>query len=163
MKFLEGFLQTDAAVNPGNSGGPLVDRNGDIVGINTAILGESYQGISFAIPANAARRIVNQLKTAGRVRRGWLGVVLDTNPNGQGSAQSGVLVSSYSQRSQVSPARSAGIRPGDIIQQWNGKPVDDPALLSRLVAETKIGEIAKVTILRQGSTQIVDLIVGERP
>ena len=160
--FLDGFLQTDAAVNPGNSGGPLVDHHGRIVGINTAIVGSSYQGVSFAIPSNVARTVFDQLRRVGRVRRGWLGVVL-AKPNGLSGANEGAIVTAFSQRSDVLPARAAGIRPGDRIVRWNEIKIADPQSLSHLSAEAPIGSTVQVTLVREGQTMTLPLVVGERP
>ncbi|MHB8955550.1 MAG: S1C family serine protease [Pirellulaceae bacterium] len=163
----QAFLQTDAAVNPGNSGGPLVDAEGKVVGINTAILGRSFQGISFAIPSNTARDIHHRLKQSGHVARGWLGVSLDRLTE-QRAAQLmiepglGVYVVSVA-GDAANPARQAGIRPGDVLTRWNDEPVDDPIEFSRLVAQSPIGSHAQVTAIRDGREMKLPLVVGERP
>jgi S1-C subfamily serine protease len=159
------FLQTDAAVNPGNSGGPLVDVHGRIVGINTAIYGDAYQGISFAIPANEARGVYERLRAAGRVARGWLGVGLENLDPGAGrrlpsSAGSGVLVV---QIVRDSPADKAGLLPGDVILQWDDQAVDNKIMLSRLVARAKIGSTVNVVIQRRGEKMTLSVTVEERP
>lgn len=144
------FLQTDAAVNPGNSGGPLVDVHGRVIGINTAIYGDAYQGISFAIPANEARGVYDRLRKEGRVERGWLGVGLeDLSPElarrFQTLANRGVLVV---QVAPGSPAEAAGFQAGDLILQWDGKPVENSILLSRWIARAKIGDQVEVAVQR---------------
>jgi serine protease Do len=162
------FLQTDAAVNPGNSGGPLVDAAGKVIGINTAIVGEAYQGISFAIPSNVARQIYTWIKTNGVVPRGWLGVQLEpmTVERAQQtglSAPRGVYISDIYLHENKSPAAAAGIQPGDVLIQWNANEVTSPAELRRLVERTPVGFKAKVTVLRDGEELTLDVIVGQRP
>jgi serine protease Do len=159
------FLQTDAAVNPGNSGGPLVDAHGRIVGINTAIYGEAYQGISFAIPANEARAVYERLRSAGRVARGWLGVGLENLDGarirglGPGDA-TGVLIT---QVVPNSPADKAGLRVGDVILQWDGLEVDNKTNFSRLVARTQIGATVEAEIQRGEQKRTVRITIEERP
>lgn len=159
------FLQTDAAVNPGNSGGPLVDARGRIVGINTAIYGDAYQGISFAIPANEARAVYERLKSVGRVARGWLGVGLedldgDIAPGLPKQGTPGVRVTHVFPES---PAEKAGIQVGDVILEWDGHDVESRTTFSRLVARAKIGTTVKV-VIRRGRHQVtVNVTVEERP
>lgn len=163
------FLQTDAAVNPGNSGGPLVDAHGAVVGINTAIVGESYQGISFAIPSSIVQSIYERLREEGRVARGWLGVQLGEVtfemaeqmklPKPSGAYIAGVV----SQLGFTSPAQTAGLVKGDIVVRWNDHEVSSPATLSNLVAQTEIGSTARAVVLRDSKELKVDVVVGERP
>lgn len=159
------FLQTDAAVNPGNSGGPLVDARGRIIGINTAIYGDAYQGISFAIPANEARAVYERLRSAGRVARGWLGVGLE-DLNGEVApglpkpASRGVRVTHVF---PDSPADKAGIVVGDIILQWDGQEVESRTTFTRLVARTKIDTTVEVVIQRGGRKMNLSVTVEERP
>jgi serine protease Do len=163
------FLQTDAAVNPGNSGGPLVDAQGRVIGINTAIVGESYQGISFAIPSSVAQNVYDRLRANGRVARGWLGVQLGEVtfemaeqmklPNAKGAYVAGVM----DQLGLTSPAKTAGITKGDIVLRWNDKEVTSPSVLSNLVAQTEIGSKAKVVVRREGKELPFEVLVGERP
>ena len=146
------FLQTDAAVNPGNSGGPLVNVDGKIVGINTAIIGRSYQGISFSIPSAIARDSYEQLRKQGWVLRGYLGVgpteVTDQVARKLGlNRGKGVFVA---QVQKNTPAAEAGFQAGDVILSWNGVEFSDPALMSRAIAGTKIGSIVPVEIVRSG-------------
>jgi serine protease Do len=146
------FIQTDTPINPGNSGGPLFNMEGQVVGINTAILSQG-QGIGFAIPVNEIKPLVPQLISTGRVTRGYLGVSiqpvtpelekamkLDTNK--------GALVAEVV---PGSPAAEAGIHQGDVIIAFNNKTVDDPRDLSLLVANTQVGQEANVTVLREGT------------
>ncbi len=163
------FLQTDAAVNPGNSGGPLVDSHGRVVGINTAIIGDAYQGISFAIPSRVARDVYQRLKTSGRVSRGWLGVAPDDmtarRAEALGSAAGrGVFIAAVVDSPDLpSPAGKAGIREGDVLLDWNGSQVNSPIDLIRLVGETAVGDAADVTVLRDGSELTLSVTIAERP
>jgi serine protease Do len=159
------FLQTDAAVNPGNSGGPLVNMAGEVIGINTAIIGPSYQGISFALPSNTAREVYEKLKSGQRVVRGWLGVQMGPI-NAAAARQLGLKSTRGALVTLVlpgSPASKAGLRPGDVIIQWDDHPVDDPNLLRLLVAGTKPGATAKATVIREGQEVPLEVSVGESP
>lgn len=166
--FLNDFLQTDAAVNPGNSGGPLIDVHGDMVGINTAIIGQSYQGISFAIPSNVARRVFDDIRAAGKVQRGWIGVTLDA-VNEQHARElglkraGGALVMAISQTSSPAPAAVAGLKSGDVIVTWNGTPVSNPITLARLIARCEVGTTADLTFVRDGAQRTVKVSIVERP
>ena len=146
------FLQTDAAVNPGNSGGPLVNLSGEVVGINTAIVGHSYQGISFAIPSQLAERVYERLKSSGSIARGYIGVALqDLNPqlaeqlhakNTYGAVVTGVV--------KGSPAAEAGIEMGDVIVAVADQKINDSEDLRTAVARAKIGDSLKVAFFRDG-------------
>ncbi len=159
------FLQTDAAVNPGNSGGPLVNMAGEVIGINTAIIGPSYQGISFALPSNTAKQVYAQLKQGQHVVRGWLGVSMATL-NAELARQLG-LKSTHGalvrEALRNSPADKAGIHAGDVITEWDGQAVDDPTLLRLLVARTKVGTKVPVVVMRGGEEVKLDVTVGESP
>jgi len=158
------FLQTDAAVNPGNSGGPLVDASGRVIGINTAIVGDAYQGISFAIPSNVARDIYNRIKAG----RGWLGVRLEAitpelvDQLGL-SAKSGVYIAGIYLHDNKSPANTAGMQPGDVLLKWNGNAVCTPGELRALVEKTPAGSKAKAIVLRNDQELTLEIIVGRRP
>ena len=156
------FLQTDAAVNPGNSGGPLVNMKGQIVGINTAIVGPTYQGISFAIPSDMVHDVYLQLIKSGKVARGWLGVEMK-QAGAEEAAKPGVSGALVSRVLPDSPAAAAGIKPGDIITKWNGKRVGGPAELGLQVAWSKIGEKATATVQRGDEEVKVTVTVGQRP
>jgi len=149
-------------VNPGNSGGPLVNMKGEIVGINTAIVGPTYQGVSFAIPSDMAREVYNQLVKSGQVARGWLGVTMKEVPSQEPGrpAINGALVTDVI---PDSPAAEAGIAQGDIITKFNGKRVGGPAELGLAVAWSKIGEKAAVTVQRSDETLEISVNVGRRP
>jgi S1-C subfamily serine protease len=160
------FLQTDAAVNPGNSGGPLVDVHGNVIGINTAIVGEAYQGISFAVPSSVAKDVYSRIKEGGHVPRGWLGVQMaevDDLVADRMELQDtdGVLVEKVVGRN--SPAARGGIKPGDIIRRWNGETIVNRSTLSRLVAKTQVGAEATILVLRGGKPQLLTIRVAERP
>lgn len=162
------FLQTDAAVNPGNSGGPLVDADGRIIGINTAIIGQTYQGISFAIPSNVARGVYDRIRNDGYVSRGWLGVQLEEVTPDR-AAQLGIAVGQGAFVAAVvgdptgrSPAQKAGIQEGDVVLKWDGDAIDGPMSLSRSVANTKVGDTVTATILRGNQTLDLPVTVSER-
>ncbi|MBW8885984.1 MAG: trypsin-like peptidase domain-containing protein, partial [Planctomycetia bacterium] len=158
------FLQTDAAVNPGNSGGPLVDANGKVIGVNTAIVGDSYQGISFAIPSNIAREIYDRIKAG----RGWLGVHLEpmtpelARQTGL-EEPAGVFISGIFMHENKSPAGTAGIQPGDVLLKWNDTDVNSPSELRQQVEKTTIGSKVKVSLRRGGQPRQLEVIVGRRP
>ncbi len=158
------YLQTDAAVNPGNSGGPLVNIEGQVVGINAAIFGDAYQGISFAIPSVLAREKYEQLRTKGWVDRAWLGVrpreVPETVREQLGLQLGEGVYVGYVRPD--APAARVGIRRGDVILQWNDHLATDPTLLSRAIAGTEIGSLAKITLARNseedsGATERLEL------
>ena len=158
------FIQTDAAINPGNSGGPLVNMRGEVVGINTAIV-RGGSGIGFAIPSNMAKRVATELRSSGKVTRGWLGVNLQ--PLTADLAQSfgvkdtkGALVSDVS---ADSPAAKAGLKSGDVITEYNGKKVEDPSGLARAVGLAKPGETGRVGIWREKQQMTVEVKLGELP
>ena len=151
----EDFIQTDAAINRGNSGGALINARGELVGINTGIFSESggYQGIGFAVPSNLARRVVDDLMRYGEVRRGSIGQLSIERLNDQLAEDygapnaNGALISRMFRNSE---AYQTGLRPGDVIVSFNGLPVDDPSQFVRNVADAKIGSIATVKVLRNG-------------
>lgn len=163
----EDFIQTDASINPGNSGGALVNLNGELVGINSAILSRTGGniGIGFAIPANMMKTVMNQLVKHGEVRRGVLGVNIQTlTPDiaesmGAASTTQGALVS---QVVEGSAAEKAGIKAGDIITAVNGKPVKDASALRNTIGLLSIGERVDVALLRDGKPRRVTAVIGER-
>jgi S1-C subfamily serine protease len=160
----EDFIQTDAAINPGNSGGALINSRGELIGINTAIFSQSggYQGIGFAVPSNLARRVVEDLKQYGEVRRGSIGYVevspLTTRLADELNAPNteGVVIT---QMSRGSAAYEAGLRPGDIIKSVNGQAVANTSQFVRLIADSAIGSTARIEFLREGKTTAVRLTV----
>ncbi|MDS4041841.1 MAG: DegQ family serine endoprotease [Candidatus Competibacter sp.] len=148
------FIQSDVAVNPGSSGGPLFNLRGEVVGINSQIYSSTggYMGLSFAIPIKLAMQVVEQLKATGEVTRGWLGVLLQPVNNDLAEAFNldrprGALVA---QILPDSPAASAGFKPGDIILRFGGEPVEDSSQLPRMIGVTPVGKIVAMSVLRNG-------------
>ena len=159
----EDYIQTDASINQGNSGGPLFNLDGDVIGINTAILGQSGSiGIGFAIPSNSASLVVNQLLKYGETKRGWLGVriqevtkeIADVE---QLDSLKGALVASVGDNS---PAEKAGIKPGDIILEFDGKDVDTMRTLPKIVALTEVGKNVIVKIWRNKKVISKKVLLG---
>jgi serine protease Do len=163
--YVDDFMQHDAAINMGNSGGPLLSLDGKVVGINTAIFSPSGGniGIGFAIPAAVAQDTVAQLLKYGRTKRGWLGVRIQVVTDdiaeslGLGKAR-GAIVSSVT---PDGPAAKAKIEPEDIILEFDGKEVNEKARLNRLVGETQVGKTVKVKVLRKGKEMNFDVVLGE--
>ena len=153
MTRYDDFIQTDASINQGNSGGPLFNLKGEVVGINTAIIAPGQSGsigIGFAIPSNAASKVIDQLVNYGETRRGWLGVRIQEVTKEIAEAvelkkPEGALVASVGEKS---PADKAGIKAGDIILEFDGKKIDKMRTLPRVVANTKVGKNVKVQIWR---------------
>ncbi|MEO5372765.1 MAG: DegQ family serine endoprotease [Alphaproteobacteria bacterium] len=159
------FIQTDAAINRGNSGGPLFNLNGEVVGINAAIYTPSggSVGIGFAVPSNMAKLVIQDLRQFGRTRRGWLGVriqsVNDEIADSLGLAKAqGALVASVSDNG---PAAQAGIKAGDVVVGFDGRGVEEMRRLPRMVAETAIGKTVDVTVYRDGKERKFKVTVGE--
>ncbi len=158
------FLQIDAAINRGNSGGPLFNTQGEVIGINTAIFSPNGAniGIGFAVPQALAQPVIEQLKQYGKAKRGWLGVKIQTvTPEiaeSLGMQESmGAMVVSVA---EGSPANKAGILPGDVILKFNGKPVSDMRRLPRIVAETDSGKKVEVQVMRGSQTKTLHLVTG---
>ncbi len=161
----DNFIQTDAAINPGNSGGPLLNTKGEVVGINTAIFSRSGGniGIGFAIPIDLAKEIVPQLKDKGKVTRGWLGVMIQkVTPDIAESLgldeSKGALVADVV---KDGPAEAAGLKQGDVIVEFDGKPVNDSAELPLLVARTTVGKTAKLTVIRDKKRETFTVTIAE--
>ena len=155
------YIQTDASINPGNSGGPLYNLNGEVIGINTAIIAGGGGGIGFAIPVNLAKSVVDQLRDKGKVTRGWMGVSIQPVTPELAKAfglesERGALIADVSRES---PADKAGIRNGDIILEFNGRPIREMNELPRIVAATPVGTTVPVKIFRDGKTETVKLTV----
>ena len=158
------FIQTDASINPGNSGGPLINGRGQVVGINTAIVSRSggSVGIGFAIPVNLAKPVVSQLAAAGHVTRGWLGVGIqpltaDLAKSFKVTGTDGALVTSVS---EGSPAAKAGLKQGDVIVEYDGRPVARAGDLPRAVAETPVGRAVSLKVVRDGAPVTLTATVG---
>lgn len=158
------FMQSDVAVNPGNSGGPLVDARGRLVGINTAIVGDTYQGVSFSVPSNVANQVYQQLRSTGHVERGFLGVglneVADNELVGDNPLVRGALVSSVAVRS---PAAQAGLEMGDLILSVDRKPVHNMGHLMRMIGDLMAGTPVDLTVHRNDETMEIRVILGSRP
>jgi serine protease Do len=163
----QSFLQTDAAINPGNSGGPLVNIRGEVIGINTAITSPSggNVGIGFAIPSSLAKSVIEELKTEGKVTRGYLGVYLQEITEDLKEAMGlrsldGVLISEVVANT---PASRAGIKAGDAIIEFDGSEIKDMASFRILVASTKIGKTVKIKVFRDGREKELKVTIGEMP
>lgn len=159
------FIQTDVAINPGNSGGPLFDLDGKVVGINSQIYTRSggFMGVSFAIPIDVAMDVVDQLKTDGRVSRGWLGVVIQDVSRDLAESfglekPGGALVSRVL---DGGPADAGGLKEGDIIVSFNGSPIDLSSDLPYLVGRSRPGSEVAVVIVREGKRRTLEVEVGE--
>jgi len=161
----QNLLQTDAAVNPGNSGGPLVDANGNVIGINTSIYGETFQGISFAVPSSTARFVYRQLIQNGAVVRGYLGVWPEEVK--YQSAASGVLPdldgAVLTRIYKNSPADLAGFQKGDVIRQWNGQSVKRYNSLFQLAERSAPNSTVEVVLIRNGQSLKKNVVVGLLP
>ncbi|MBW8906558.1 MAG: Do family serine endopeptidase [Betaproteobacteria bacterium] len=161
------FIQTDVAVNPGNSGGPLLNLHGEVVGINSMIYSGTggYMGVSFAIPIEVAMDVSRQLQERGKVTRGRIGI--GVQPMTQELARSFGLASTGGAAivslEKGGPAQRAGARMGDVVLEWNGETIDDPSELPRLVAASAPGSLAHLGIWREGKKQTLELRVGEVP
>ncbi len=163
----EDFIQTDAAINPGNSGGALVDTEGRLVGINTAILSRTggFQGIGFAIPSDLARNVMEQLVSKGKVVRGYIGVTMqDINSELAGEfklpTNNGALVADVMPNS---PAAKAGLKPGDVVTKFEGKPVMDSRHLKLAVGGIPPGSKVSAEVLRDGKPLEVTMTIATRP
>ncbi len=163
----ENFIQTDAAINRGNSGGALIDTRGNLIGINTAILSSdgSWQGIGFATPASAAREVMDDLIAHGRVIRGWLGVTAqDVTPGlaatfGLEEARGGLV----SEVVNGGPAFIGGLRAGDVLVGINGEPVRDGYEAMNIIAGTKPGSEVQLNVIRNHEQMTFNVEVGTRP
>lgn len=158
------FLQTDAAINPGNSGGPLLNLQGKVIGVNAAIVSQSggFEGIGFAIPSNMALHVANQLMARGKVQRGWLGIsIQDVTPDLAKSfgldAPKGALIADVVKEG---PANKAGLKRGDIVIAYQGKEIMHTSDFRNRVANTPIGEEAKVTVFRKGEKREFTVTIG---
>jgi serine protease Do len=164
------YIQTDASINPGNSGGPLVNMNGEVIGINTSIYSRSggSEGVGFSIPSNTAKKIKEQLlgnagvyaganaRVNAPVSRGYLGVsVRDTQTAGSGAV--------VAELTNGGPASTAGLRGGDLIVEFDGKPVKSPKQLGDIIADTPVGKNVNMKFLRNGAAQTTSITLAERP
>jgi serine protease Do len=161
------FIQTDVAINPGNSGGPLFNLDGEVVGVNSQIYSRTggFMGLSFAIPIDVAMDVVDQLKTKGRVTRGWLGVLIQdvTRELAETFKMPQPMGALVAQVLPQSPAASSDLQVGDVILEFNGTPIPTSSSLPPLVGVAPVGEAAKVTVLRRGETRVIEVVIGELP
>src|SRR5262245_3702648 len=162
----DNYIQTDASINPGNSGGALVNMNGEVIGINTSILskGGGSEGVGFAIPSNLARSVKDQLlgnsgayaRANAPVSRGYLGVSVQDQQTAEGGAVVAELTNG-------SPASAAGLRGGDVIVEFDGKPVGSSQQLAEIIASTPLGRTVKLKFVRNGQAQTASVTLAERP
>ena len=163
MNRYEDFIQTDASINVGNSGGPLFNMDGEVIGINTAILGQMGSiGIGFAIPSNSAKKVIEQLIKFGETKRGWLGVRIRTVSKEIADAEKldrprGALVESVAENS---PSDKAGIKAGDIILEFDGELINEMKELPKIVAETNVGKKVNVKVWRNKREISKEIVIG---
>lgn len=169
------LMQTDVAVNPGNSGGPLVNDRGEVIGINTAIIGESYRGVSFAIPSNIAKRVSDEIVATGKMSRGWLGVYFRSSMDWDQQSGTDKIVSDTGeiQRTRTgvvihqvlegSPAAKAGLQFGDLLISVGGETVKSVEEAIFWIGNQAPGSSIVLTILRDGEQQIIEVTIGDRP
>ena len=160
----DNYIQTDAAINRGNSGGPLFNLNGDVVGVNTAIISPSGGsiGIGFAVPSNSAVAVINQLRQFGETRRGWLGVRIQQVTDDIAESLSikpphGALIAGIDDRG---PAKPGGLEPGDVVVKFDGRDIKEMHDLPRIVADTPVGKEVEVVIIRKGKEETHTIKIG---
>ncbi len=165
-RLIEDVIQTDAALNPGNSGGALIDAHGAVVGINTAIIGGA-QGLCFAVPSSTAKLVIPELMREGRVARGWLGIGGQTQELSRAlvrrlglSAESGVLVVAVA---GGGPGEAAGLDEGDVILKLDGEPTPSVDAIHKLLTRERIGRTVELDVLRRGASAKLKLAVTARP
>jgi serine protease DegQ len=163
----ENFIQTDAAINPGNSGGALIDASGNLIGINTAIFSRSggSMGIGFAIPVSTAKMVLDQIVKSGTVTRGWIGVEVQeiTPPIAESFKLGGTRGALIAGVLRGGPADKAGVKPGDVLVEVEGRPVADPTSMLNLIAALPPGKPASVKVKRSGQEIDATITVGRRP
>ena len=165
----DNFIQTDASINPGNSGGPLINAVGEVVGVNSAIFSQSggNVGIGFAIPIDLAKKIADQLRKSGKVVRGWLGIraqaVSPQVASSSGLSHFAGEIQTVTEVTENSPAAEAGIRVGDVIVEFNGKPLSKNPDLRTMIADTAPGQKTTLKIVREKLERIASVRIGELP
>ena len=161
------FIQTDVAINPGNSGGPLFNLDGEVVGVNAQIYSRTggFMGLSFAIPIEMAMEVADQLKSDGRVVRGWLGVVIQevTRELAESFDMDRAYGALVARVLPNSPAQEAGLEVGDVIIRFNGAEVASSTKLPPMVGRTRVGEAARLSVLRKGESREMEVVIGELP
>ncbi|OOZ42098.1 PDZ domain-containing protein [Solemya elarraichensis gill symbiont] len=161
------FIQTDVAINPGNSGGPLFNLNGEVVGVNSQIYSRSggFMGLSFSIPIEVAMNVADQLRSKGKVSRGWLGVLIQdvTRELAESFDMDKPMGALVARVMPDSPAEKAGMQVGDIIIGFNGKPVEKSSKLPPMVGSASIDRPAEVVVLRAGREETISVNIGELP
>lgn len=161
------FIQTDVAINPGNSGGPLLNMEGEVVGVNSQIFSRTggFMGLSFAIPIDLAMEVVDQLRTKGHVSRGWLGILIQdvTRELAESFGMSRPVGALVARVLPDSPAEAAGIQVGDIIVEYNGRPVESSSALPPMVGATAVDSDAEVKVMREGEERTLKVTISELP
>ncbi len=161
------FIQTDVAINPGNSGGPLFNLDGEVVGINAQIYSRTggFMGLSFAVPIDIAMEVADQLKTKGRVSRGWLGVLIQsvTRDLAESFGMDKPVGALVAEIVPDSPAAKSDLQPGDVIVEYNGEPLQDMSDLPPMVGATPVGDEAELGIIRNGEEMTITVVIDELP
>ncbi|MDH3640292.1 MAG: DegQ family serine endoprotease [Gammaproteobacteria bacterium] len=161
------FIQTDVAINPGNSGGPLFNLDGEVVGVNAQIYSRTggFMGLSFAVPIDIAVQVAEQLKAHGKVSRGWLGVLIQnvTRELAESFGMEKPMGALVSEIMPDSPAAKSALKPGDVIVSFDGKSLEKMSDLPPLVGVTPVGKTVDLEVVRDGKTEIVEVLIGELP